>query len=488
MPGEPQGIDRAVTTSQVVVALREVTRFGLMIVVTAALGRGLDAGDFGFVNYVGALYALAQVALDVGMGGLIAREIGRSPAREPALLEGALAFRGLVGLALGALVLAIELPSVVAPAQRLWLCVAAASFPLLAPAVLGVAFQVRQRQRGPAVIGVFTQALMLVGALWGLKHGWDGATFAALYVGREVLGPALLFVWTRLRLGLVLIPGLRGRGIGGLVSPMLRVAPMTLLQFASFQFGMFAVRAALPDEDLGSYSAAARVVNPLSMLAGAIAAPLLPVFARLARDRDAMPRLVSAACALGLSVGLVSLAVAGVLGRDLLELVYDSRGRGHFASGPLDATPCVHVLAVSFMAICLGSLSTTALLGAGGERALLRIFGVAFALNVLVFAILLPHVGRVAAAWGSAAAECWTAAASFVVLRRRANATLSWRAVSGALWPAGAVLLVALALPTTAGAWARVGLAAAPIGAAFAWIFVRGPGRSLRAVLNEVPA
>src|SRR5205807_566656 len=103
-----------------------------------------------------------------------------------------------------------------------------------------------------------------------------------------------------------------------------------VFQIASLNLGVFGTRALLTESDLGAYSAAWRLVSPLLLLMGALAAPLLPVLAQAFRSKEAFARILSPALAIGAGIGLLGIGFLLAAGRDALRVLYNAR----FSEGP----------------------------------------------------------------------------------------------------------------------------------------------------------
>jgi O-antigen/teichoic acid export membrane protein len=472
---------RRVVTSQLVIAAAEAIRFGLLLYLTAVLGRELSPADFGFVTLVPAIYLVAHVVLDLGTGALISRESVRSPGRERPLLEAALFVRGIAGGALGLAVAAFALgePDGV---RRLWLFVTAASLPALAPAVIGSVFRIRQDQVAPAIISIATILIMIGVTQLGIRRGASGPAFAAIYVLREVVNGVVLWIVGRARHGLRLTPGLAGRGAGAFFRAAVPQNTAVIFQIASLNIGVFGMRAFLGEVELGAYSAAWRLVLPLLLLIGALVAPLLPVLAQVSHDKDAFVRILSPSVGLGAGIGVLGVGFLLAAGRDALRLLYDAPDSVKFSAGELDAVPALVCLGFVFGAVCIGAVGTTALLCVDGERQLRAMAVVALFLNVLVFSTTLPALGRVAAAAGMLAAEAWTAVAAMVILQRKLgplNVVVILKSFAPMLLVVGVMLLV----PSHLQPAVRVTLVAALAAIGLFAMAVFGPGRKLREVL-----
>ena len=473
-----------VTRSQATTAAREALRFALGMALTAALGRRLNPGDFGFVTFVGTIYALAHLALDLGSGALLAREIVRDPSRERPLLEAATAWRFVLGIIAGLIVagLACFEPD---PERRFWLWVTAASLPLLAPGVSGIVFLVRQDLGPPSVIGVLLQAGMLGGAL--LMHDLSAvpAAFALLYVVRETTGALAVRILARVRHGVVQRPGFFGRDTRRLFSGAVAQATSSILQTVSFHAAPFVIASCRTDDELGEFSAASRLVNPVMLLVGALAAPLLPVFAAgYRRSRELTARLTGAAIALGGCLGAAGAAVVFRHPGSVLDLVYSD---GKFTGGTIwesDATAPLAALGIAFAAVSLGAPACTALLADGGEGPLRRAFGLGLVVNAFLLAAVGLGAPLAAAGWGTCAAECAVALTAVCELRRRGAVVFVFRNL---LWPPVVFATVGLGVEALGRALGRVPdvLPALVGGAACLVVLAGSPGRAFRAALKE---
>lgn len=473
-----------VTRSQATTAAREALRFALGMALTGALGRKLDAADFGFVSFVGTIYALAQLALDLGSGALLAREIARDPSRERPLLEAATAWRFVLGLGAGAIVAVIAaLES--DPSRRFWLFVTAASLPLLAPGVSGIVFLVRQDLGPPSLLGVLLQAGMLGGALWMIDHAVLPAAFALLYVVRETTGALAIRLLARYRHGVVQSPGFLGRDTRRLFSGAVAQATSSILQTVSFHAAPFVIAACRTDDELGEFSAASRLVNPVLLLVGALAAPLLPVAAAgYRRSREAAARLTGAAITLGACLGAAGAAVVFRHPAAVLDLVY---GRGTFTGGLPgggDATAPLAALGLAFAAVAIGAPACTSLLADGGEGPLRRAFGLGLVCNAFLLAAVGLGAPLAAAGFGSCAAESAVALVAVTELRRRGAVVFAFRNL---LWPPLVFAAVGIVVEFVARSLGGMPpyLPAAVGGAACLVALAGAPGRAFRSALAE---
>ena len=395
----------AVAKSSAWVLLREIWRFSLAIAATAILGKGLSEAAFGFLTLVATLYAFGQVVLDHGVGTILTRDIARRPEDEAALLAEAAGWRVIVGLGL-AVVIAVFAVVRRDGAETAWLLGVAATMPLLAPSVFGVACLVRQDLGPVSLIASSTQAGFLAMAFAGTALGVPGPAFASLHMVRETVGPWILARVVATKYALSIRPRRPGALLFGRFSAVGAQAVTSLAVAASTHVGVLLVEARCDPAALGAYGAAIRLTLPFSLLVAAMTQPLLPALSSLwTRDVAAFRRRLAGVLAFGACVGVAGLLVTGMAGPSVVAMLY---GGKYLADGGNAA----HVIAWAggaFCAVCLGAPATTALVAAGGERQLRNLVLSAFVVNVAVAIVAIPSLGPAGAAVGLLAGEAVTA-------------------------------------------------------------------------------
>lgn len=440
----------SVTASQGILLGAFVVRMGLALGITTLLGRSLSPAHFGFYALVATFFFLAHVLLDLGTGSVAVREIAKEPVRERPVLEGLVGWRRLVGLVLGAAVCgyACTEPDL---GRRAVLFGVGGLFMLMAPGALSVVFHIRQAQRGPALVGIFTQALVLGGvALFGVL-GMPGASFAWLILMREGLNVALVSRLAVRALGYTPRPGLRDRGLRPFLAMALVQGLAVLAQTAYFHVDVLIVRALRGEAELGAYAAAFRPVNILLMLPSLLLTPVLPVLARrVGEGPDAFARDVRGATVLFGGIGAAAAALGAVLAPDLLTVLYGDT----YAAGDLSAVDALRWMCAALFVVFLGAPVVVGLLAAGRERDLLRVSLWGLAVNVVANAILVPRFGFTAAALTTLLTE-GVVVASCVFRFRQATGALPLD-VGELLIPLPAIAVAALVNTVDAGALTRV--------------------------------
>ncbi len=402
----------AVARSSGWILARETWRFFLAIVATSLLGKALSEQAFGFITLVASIYAFGQVAMDHGLGTIVTRDVSRDPSLERPLLAQAMGYRVGAGVVVGLAVLAYAVVRKTG-AEQAWLIGVAATFPLLAPSILGVVFLVRQDLGPVSAISSFTQLLFLVIAWVGLAVGIPPASFACLHMVRETLGPWMLGAWASLRHGIGPACAWPAAQLRGTLSATSSQAVTTLAITASTHIGVILVESLAAPGALGAYGAAFRLTNPFSLLVASMSQPLLPALASAwHKDRPKFDLLIRRALGLGLLAGIGGVLVTSLCGRLVVEWLY---GGKYLAPGG-DAASVMAYAGVAFGAICVGAPATTALVAIGREKSLMYLVLFALLANIGVAWWLIPSVGPRGAAMGLMVAELLTAVVACVTL------------------------------------------------------------------------
>lgn len=389
---------KSATRSQVVLLASTALQLLMSLAVTVLVGRAFEPADHGFFALIAVIFVAARELIDLGTGNMAAREIVRDPQRERNVLEGLMAWRRAFGILLALTVAAFALRTQ-NPHHRYVMLAAAVVLAAMAPTAVYAAFQVRQAQEAPAILGVGAQLLVVIGAIVAYCVGASGPVFALLLVAREainiiglrLLGWHVLGYWPR--------AGFRGRGLGTFLKSAAIYGLAALVHNIYFHGDFFLVSAYLGQSAAGAYAAALRPINPLLSLPWIVMVPLVPVLAQVAiRDRPAFARQVRSYAALAIGIGATGAVAAVLLAPDLLRLLYG----GRYLDGDLSAVSSFRWLSLAFGSLCVTPVFATAMLADGRERQLLGYGIVALMLNVALNLWGLPRLGFVAAAMATA--------------------------------------------------------------------------------------
>jgi len=465
---------RGATRSQLVLLAAYAGRLLLGVAITAVLGRSLGPQDFGFFTLVSTIYLVVPTFLDLGSGMLAVREITREPSQERPLLEGLMGWRLVSGVALAVAVLAMALAEA-EPGRRLVLLGAATSLLLMAPGALAPVFTLRQALEGPSLLTLLGQVLILVGALVLHRLGAAGSSFAWLPVLREALGASAILVLAARLLGYWPRPGLRGRGLRRLLAPAAVLGAAVAAHDLYFYVDVFLVRLLRGEAELGAYSAALRLLNPLLGLPFVLTVPLLPVFSAAAlAGRQRLADLVGGAAALLGGLGALAAAAGLGLAADLLRALY----AGRYLEGGHGAVGAFRWLCVALLATALAAPFVSALLASGSERALLAISALGLAVNVAGNLLFVPRYGFTAAAATTALTEAIVCVAASEALRRSGVRVGLAAALPAPLALAAGILALTSVLPGSA--LVRIGAGALATAAGALYLVSRPAAREFR--------
>lgn len=247
--------------------------------------RGLGAADFGRFNYAANLAGLALVGMDLGLNLLLTREVARQPQELGRWLGSLLAIKlVLAGVIIAGLALALRLLG--DPEAGLVLAVAGlqALWGLSELGAAGLSGSERMGREALAKVLGRLVALALAGGLlwqgaglWGLVAGLAAGNLVAALTCLGLARP--LSPW-RVRLDRAFLGRLAKDGL-----PLALTGIFTLV-YSRVDVVMLTALGR-PWAEVGWYTAAVRVTDALAMLAGLVAAALLPVLADLAGRRAA---------------------------------------------------------------------------------------------------------------------------------------------------------------------------------------------------------
>lgn len=470
-----------VTRSQAILVLAHVGRLVLFLAVAGLLGRELAPADFGFVALVTSLFLVCAELLDMGTTAVATREIAARPAGERERLAALLALRRAAATALAVAALAVAvLGDFREEGQRL--AIAAAAIGLYALHLHGyqVVVQVRHAYGSAVALGIATQAGFLVASVAALKLHAGGAAIAALIAAREVV-----FALGMRRIGHGLLgcrlrapwrhPGMRA---------LLAAGWMIGLAGASYKVaahaGGFFLWGLASAEALAVFSAAQRLLQPLSEMAWLFATPLIASMS-VAAAHSAEAFRTQYRGHLKFVLGMSALAaVAGwFLAPLLLHLVYGDR----YAHGTLSSVGVFRWLVVAFLFALVTPVLAVGELANGSARALLLTGGAGLAANAAMNAWAVPRLD----AQGAALALCASEALVFALLLGRSVARGD--AELGASWIAylvPALLLGAVLASLDSSPALQFAVACAWAPPALAAILALPAQRACRASLAEV--
>lgn len=414
--------------------------------------RNLGSADFGRFNYAVNLAGLCLVGMDLGLNVLLVRQVARRPEDLGRWLGSLLVIKlGLAALIIAGLGLVltglgddqVRLVVAVTAMQSLW--------GLAELGAAGLSARERMDQEALAKNLARLAALVLAGlllwsgaGLWGLVAGLAAGNLVAAL---GCLGLARRLMPWQVGLDRAFLANLFKNGL-----PMALTGIFTLI-YSRVDVVMLSALGR-PWTEVGWYTAAVRVVDALAILAGLVAAALLPVLSDLAGRRAAEFRAVyrqgmSLVLLLGLPMALGLMAQRQAVS----DLLYG----GQFAPSAaayLWLAPWLGMVFINY-------LQLNTMFALGRQRFTARATGLALVINVVLNWLFIPAHGYLAAAATTVASELVLVLINAWFLGRVMGLPGPWRlagrpaaatAVMGLFlwlqpgWPLGLVIPLAVAL------------------------------------------
>ena len=403
-----------------------LTTLGLSFVTLVVLSRLLGPEGYGEYAYVMATVAILSPLAAFGMSSIVVREIAACRARDDyARMKGVVAFALIVGLvSLAILSLACWLFSMAAEA---WLPAASPgdhlllAFALLVLATLAGVFSATQQglkrifaaQVPCAIVQPLLMVLLLLLAWWAWRRpiGVQDALLLAVIAGALALSVAVVLTrraWRQAR-----PPVSHGWQFDARrwTAAGFSLAVLGVLSALNAQADIVALRWLAGAESTGIFHVATRNAQLLTLLLGALIAPLGPLIAELhaSGDRAALQgvvrRSIRVVFLLTLPVALVMIAAGGYY----LELFGAGFATGHAALAILALAQLVNVGA--------GPVQTL-LIMTGRQARILPAMSWSLVANVALNVALIPRFGATGAACATAfSMVLWNVVLSYEVRR-----------------------------------------------------------------------
>ncbi|MBJ3775919.1 lipopolysaccharide biosynthesis protein [Acuticoccus mangrovi] len=404
------------------VALLRLLNTGLTLVFAILATRWLGAEIFGAYVSLMAVAGVIQVATSLGLPALVTREVaarrgdgGRGAL--PPLVQAVLLINGL--LVLGGIVATLAFG---ATAGLVML------FALLAnlAGVLGAVHGGREAILLAGWLGGVVRFLVALAALAILVA--TTAPSIVVPLGAQIVGAlagaaALALAMPPRRLGLAAIEGIGAPWWSAAHGPMVRAgftfAGVQLLLNLTTQVDILVLMLLATPRDVALYYAAARAALVVSFFFNAAALLAEPRLTRLhaAGDIAAAQALARQTARMGVAMTLVSVVAAALLGPFYLGLYGEGFGAAY---------PALVVAGVGYLGWSLFGPAQQVLRAVRAERALLVATAVALAVNAVLTAALVPFLGILGAALGTAASFLVNGALTARAARRAGIATPVW--------------------------------------------------------------
>lgn len=415
---------------------RIVVSFGVQLLITRVLG--VEA--LGVYSVAMAYLNVGQVASELGMPGLLVRDLAQAPHWRRSYfrraLVGQIAAAGLAWLAL--IVLAAVLPISSVLQSALWLIGASLPFYAITSATQTL-FQAGERMELVMSVELIINTLILLGSIAVLWLGGSVNQVIGLLIATQLISAllGLLLLW---RSGLMAAPQSPAPQQG--VALGRRLLPFYTLSLADVllqRIDLLLLSVIAGELVAGIYSAAYNLVRVLLKLVQSFLQALYPTLSRLRRQAPLhYQQVASLSVRLGLLLLLPIVIVGTVSAGPVLQLVYNEP---HLAT-----IPVLQTLLWTAPVLLVNGLTSLLLLIERRPRWSLLITGT----NLLSMMALLPWLTEQAAARGAAWAVLAAGSLTVLVslgLARQWHLPIRSRALWGLLAASALIAVVLWALP-----------------------------------------
>jgi O-antigen/teichoic acid export membrane protein len=267
----------------------------LAIVLSAALGRYLGAGDFGVYYLVTTMSTFAYVFVEWGQPLFVIRELAREPSRSGDLLGTALALRT-------AFAIAVAIPAGIlewalgygARTSSLSVALILATLPFSLSQGYGMVFRARDRMGRDVAVSVSNKAIALGLTLVGLALGKG---IPGVILAQALAGVAAVAIAHKLYVSLSGAPPLRTSSLTArhILAAGTPILAMTAASYVQPYLDAIILSKLTPSTVVGWLGAARNILGTLMAPATILGAAAYPRIARASHDLDTLRREVRSA-------------------------------------------------------------------------------------------------------------------------------------------------------------------------------------------------
>ena len=403
--------------------LRAVISFAVGIVVARSLG----TAGFGGLSYAISFVLLFNTLWQLGLGGIVVRELVRAPDQQSELLGSVFLLR-LSGAVLGLLTIVLAASVVAPPDTETRLAIAILGLGTVLYAFEGIDFWFQSEVQSRRVVVARVAALALsAAASIVLALGGAGIVLLAVAASLEYVLTGVGYVVAYARAGLSIRSWrpTRARSLAllGMSWPLIVSG---LFNSINLRVDQIILGSLADTEAVGTYAAAARLSEAWYFVPIAIAASLAPSLLRTRElDRDRYRARTQQAYDLMFLLSLPLALFVTLLSGPIIGMLF---GPAYAASAPILA---IHIWAGPF--VFMGAVLSKWLIAENLLRFSIVRHGVGAGVNVLLNLLLIPPLGGLGSALATLASY---AVASF-------GATVLYRPA----WPAARQMALAVASP-----------------------------------------
>lgn len=171
----------------------------------------------------------------------------------------------------------------------------------------------------------------------------------------------------------------------------------------------------------GVYASAYRLLDALVMLAYLVSVPLLPIYAKMLKDKEDIRPITRDVfvCVFAFSSG-IAITLSSLSG-ELMKVLYDSH---------IEQSAAVfRILVFGFIPISVTYVFGTLLTANNSLRQLNILSAITLAINIIINLVLIPHYAESGSAWASLTAQTFVAVAQMVVSIRIFHFKIHWHTV-----------------------------------------------------------
>ncbi|MER8991568.1 flippase [Mesorhizobium sp. M0678] len=402
---------------------------GLLVV--AVVARHLGPSEFGLLSYTFSTALLFAVVGQLGLDGLVIREIINRPDDVPRVL-GTVFVLKFAGHLLGAAGLVVYALSIgVNSTERAMLFLAAAFIPLASlSGFFGLWFHSRVQARYSAISSSVSSLVVGLGKLGLVWIGAGVMVFAAANVVQVLIAAMLSFRFYKQQKGPLLSAWRFSPALARVLlaeSWMLFVGSIFAIIY--LKVDMIMLRWLASPAEVGTYAVAATLSEAAYFVPAALVASVFPKLIESAKtDQDLFGRRLQTVFDVLWLAGLGMIAMMFLLGGPIIRLLF---GAEYDPSVPV---LLVHVLSAPFLFMRIAFTRWTII--GGGATFFLLTEGLGALTNVALNFVLIPHYGSIGAAFATLASYATASYLTLAIPRRTRpifvmmsrSALMPWRA------------------------------------------------------------
>lgn len=402
---------RRIALNAALMLVKQAVMAVLSVVFVGYLARKVGVAAWGEFQAALAFASVGTTLAGVGVRGYLAREVAVQPELGPRHLGAALAIRGVTGMLVLGVTVAVALATRTGLGAQLFVLAAASQLATLLYSTMWLSFEAHERFQYIlyAELGARLFVIALSVALLALGCGVVGAAIAFLLGNVLELGITYGYLRARLYRPRFVTPPSE---LWQITRRSLPIGALGALASVLLQTDRVMLRVLCDEEAVGVYSAAWVLSDNFRMLPDVLLGAAFAAGMRsYAQDRAAFGRLYSGCMLVAMLVGLPVAAGVFLLAPDIIQLVYGA-GRDY-----APASDVLRILVCGVPVTFAFQVGTLPLLAAKRELAMVKLLAVTLAANVALNLLLLPRfraagaagatltvsVGALLASWGMTA-------------------------------------------------------------------------------------